>query len=98
MKSSYKIIVASKAHLAVAIAMVAMVVAGGATFGSWAVSSGPGNGYPKGLTAPNPPLNDASGSTVADLYPGGSGAVKISVTNPNAFAVTITGVTGAGAI
>jgi hypothetical protein len=98
MKSSYKIIVASKAHLAVAIAMVAMVVAGGATFGSWAVSSSAGNGYAKALTATNLTLNDASASTVADLYPGGSGAVKISVTNPNAFAVTITGVTGAGAI
>jgi hypothetical protein len=98
MKNSYKIIVASKAHLAVAIAMVAMVVAGGATFGSWAVSSSAGNGYAKAVTATNLTLNDASASTVADLYPGGSGAVKISVTNPNAFAVTITGVTGAGAI
>src|SRR5205814_844496 len=88
MKSSYKIIVASKAHLAVAIAIVAMVVAGGATFGSWAVSSSAGNGYAKALTATNLTLNDASASTVADLYPGGSGAVKISVTNPNAFAVT----------
>jgi hypothetical protein len=98
MKNSYKIIVASKAHLAVAIAMVAMVVAGGATFGSWVVSSSAGNGYAKALTASNLTLNDASASTVADLYPGGSGAVKISVTNPNAFAVTITGVTGAGTI
>jgi hypothetical protein len=98
MKSSYKIIVASKAHLAVAIAMVAMVVAGGATFGSWVVSSSAGNGYAKATTAQNLTLNDASASTVADLYPGGSGAVKISVTNPNSFAVTITSVTGAGAV
>ena len=50
------------------------------------------------LTAQNLTLNDASASTVADLYPGGSGAVKLSVTNPNPFAVTITGVTGAGTI
>ena len=92
MKDICKIIVGSKGRLAVALAMVAMVVAGGATFGSWAVGSDAGNGYAKAVTAQNLTLSDASASTVADLYPGGSGAVKIKVTNPNSFAVTITGV------
>ena len=98
MKDIFKIIVGSKGRLAVALAMAAMVVAGGATFGSWAVSSDAGNGYAKAVTAQNLTLSDASASTVADLYPGGSGAVKIKVTNPNAFAVTITGVAGAGTV
>jgi hypothetical protein len=93
-----KAIVGSKARLAVAISATAMVVAGGATLGSWAVSSSAGNGYAKAVTAQNLTLSDASASTVADLYPGATGAVKIKVTNPNAFAVTITGVSGAGTI
>jgi hypothetical protein len=98
MKDIFKIIVGSKGRLAVALAMATMVVAGGATFGSWAVSSEAGNGYAKAVTAQNLTLSDASASTVADLYPGGSGAVKIKVTNPNSFAVTITGVAGAGTV
>jgi hypothetical protein len=93
-----KTIVGSKTRLAVAISMTAMVTGGGATFGSWAVSADAGSGYAKALTAQNLTLSDASASTVADLYPGGSGAVKIKVTNPNAFAVTVTGVSGAGSI
>jgi hypothetical protein len=98
MKDILKIIVGSRTRLAVAISLTAMVLAGGATFGSWAVSSSAGNGYAKAVTAQNLTLSDASASTVADLYPGGTGTVKIKVTNPNAFAVTITGVSGAGTI
>jgi hypothetical protein len=98
MKDIVTTILGSKARLAVALSMTAMVLAGGATFGSWAVSADAGNGYAKAVTAQNLTLADVSASTVADLYPGGSGAVKIRVTNPNAFAVTITGVAGAGAI
>jgi hypothetical protein len=98
MKDMLRIIVASRTRLAVAISLTAMVVAGGATFGSWAVSSDAGNGYAKAVTAQNLTLSDASALTVADLYPGGTGTVKIKVTNPNAFAVTVTGVSGAGTI
>jgi hypothetical protein len=81
-----------------ALLAITMVVAGGATFGSWAVGSDAGNGYAKAVTAQNLTLSDASASTVADLYPGGTGNVKLKVTNPNAFAVTITGVAGDGTI
>jgi hypothetical protein len=81
-----------------ALVLIALVVAGGVTFGSWAVGSDPGSAYAKAVSAQNLTLSDATASTVADLYPGGTGAVKIKVTNPNAFAVTITGVAGAGAI
>jgi len=92
-----KSLVATPASLAVAASVAAMAIAGGATtFGAWTVS-GTGDGYAKAVTASNLTLNDVSGTTVADLYPGGTGAVKFSVTNPNAFAVTITGVAANGA-
>lgn len=75
-----------------------MVTAVGATtFGAWTVG-GSGSGYAKAVTAVNLTMNDVSGTTVADLYPGGTGAVKFSVTNPNAFAVTITDVTAGSAV
>jgi hypothetical protein len=43
-------------------------------------------------------LSDASASTTAQLYPGGTGDIWIKVTNSNPFAVTVTSVTGAGTI
>lgn len=98
MKDLIKIIVASKARLALAVALTTTVVAGGVTFGSWAISSSAGNGYAKAVTAQSLTLGDASASTVAQLYPSGSGDVKVKVTNPNPFAVTVTDVAGSGAI
>ena len=41
---------------------------------------------------------DASASTSAQLYPGGSGDVKLSIHNPNAYPVRVTSVTGSGTI
>jgi hypothetical protein len=98
MKDVFSIILASRARLAIALLLVAAVIAGGVTFGSWAVGSSPGNGYAKATSAQNLTLSDASASTVAQLYPGGTGDVKVKVTNPNLFAVTITSVAGAGTI
>ena len=98
MTNVVKSIVSSRSHLVAALVAVTVVAAGAATFGSWAVGSDAGNGYAKAVTAQNLALSDASGSTVADLYPGGTGNVKVTVTNPNAFAVTVTGVSGAGTI
>ncbi|HST17037.1 MAG TPA: hypothetical protein VLK36_05165 [Gaiellaceae bacterium] len=95
MQDAVSIILASRARLAVALALVAVIVAGGATFGSWAVSSSPGNGYAKAVTAVNLTFNDVSATTVAQLYPGGNGDVKVSVNNPNPFPVTITAVNAA---
>jgi hypothetical protein len=88
----------SRAHLVAALLAVTIVAASAVTFGSWAVGSGPGNGYAKAVTAQNLTLSDASASTVADLYPGGTGSVVVKVTNPNSFAVTVTGVSGNGTI
>ena len=96
MQDAVSIILASRARLAIALALVAVIIAGGVTFGSWAVSSSPGNGYAKALTAQNLTFNDVSATTSATLYPGGSGDVKVSVNNPNPFAVTITAVNGTG--
>jgi hypothetical protein len=97
MQDAVSIILASRARLAIALALVAVIIAGGVTFGSWAVSSSPGNGYAKALTAQNLTFNDVHASTVAQLYPGGNGDVLVSVNNPNPFAVTITAVNGTAA-
>jgi hypothetical protein len=69
----------------------------GAAIAAWSVS-GSGSGYAKATTATLLTVGDASASTSADLYPGGTGAVKLMVTNPNGFAVRITSVSGTGAI
>ena len=98
MKDVLSVVLANRTRLAVASALIAVVIAGGVTLGSWAVGSDPGNGYAKATSAQNLTLSDASASTVAQLYPGGTGDVEVKVTNPNPFAVTVTSVAGAGTI
>jgi len=97
MHDAISIIFASRARLTVALALVAAVIAGGVTFGSWAVGSDPGNGYAKAKSSANLTLSDASASTTAQLFPGGTGDVLVKVTNPNPFAVTITAIVLPGA-
>ena len=81
--------------------LVAIVSAGalctGVAIAAWAVS-GSGSGYAKAGTASALTLGDASAATTADLYPGATGSVKLSITNPNAFAVRVTTVNGNGTI
>lgn len=96
MHDAISIIFASRARLTVALALVAAVIAGGVTFGSWAVGSDPGNGYAKAKSSANLTLSDSSASTTAQLFPGGTGDVVVKVTNPNPFAVTVTSVKGTG--
>jgi hypothetical protein len=98
LQATLKIIAAERVRLALALSAVAITATAGVTFGSWAVASSPGAGYAKAKLALNLTLLDASSSTTAQLYPGGTGDLYIKVTNPNPFAVTITTVTGAGAI
>ena len=87
----------SRFRLAVAVLATGAVVAGGATYGSWVVGSDAGNAYAKAVSAQNLTLSGTAGA--ADLWPGKTAAaVKVTVTNPNAFAVTITTVAGAGTI
>ncbi len=98
MLSILKALVATPARLAVAASIVAVVVAGGAiTFGAWTVD-GSGDDYAKAVTASNLAMNNVSATTVSDLYPGGTAHVKLSVTNPNNFSITITAVTANGAV
>ena len=73
----------------VAFAAVVALVATGVIVAAWS-TTGSGNGYAKAGTASALTIGDASAATVGDLYPGGSVAVKLKVTNPNPFAVRIT--------
>jgi hypothetical protein len=88
---------ASSLKTALALAALTVTVAGGMTLGAWTVS-GSGDAYAKATTASALTIGDASASTAAQLYPGGSGDVKVKVTNPNSFDVTVTGVTRTGTI
>lgn len=98
LRQSLAILGADKARLSLALTLLAVLVTGAITFGSWAVGSGPGNGYSKALASQSLTLLDASASTSAQLYPGGTGDLTIKVSNPNPFGVTVTAVTGSGTI
>jgi hypothetical protein len=98
LRESLRIIAADKARLALALSAVAVMSSTAVTFGSWSVSSSAGSGYSKAKLALNLTLSDASASTTAQLYPGGTGDLYVKVTNPNPFAVTVSSVTGAGTI
>jgi hypothetical protein len=87
----------SKAQLAISVGLVTVLAGVGVGIAAWS-TNGNGTAYAKAATAGAVTLSDASASTTGDLYPGGSGALKVKVTNPNAFPVQITAVTGNGAI
>ena len=78
--------------LVFALVAVGALVLSGVLIAAWS-TSGSGNGYAKAGTASALTIGDASASTTGDLYPGGTGAVKLKVTNPNPFPVRITSVT-----
>jgi hypothetical protein len=78
--------------LVFALAAVGALVLSGVLVAAWG-TSGSGNGYAKAGTASALTISDASASTTGDLYPGGTGALKLKVTNPNPFPVRITSVT-----
>lgn len=79
--------------------LVALAAAAGVAVAAWSTSTS-GNAYSKASTASPLVLSDASASTSGDLYPGGSGDLKLKVANPNSFPVRITAValTAAGTI
>jgi hypothetical protein len=67
------------------------------SYAAW-TSSGGGTGFAKAQTAKALTSLDASGSTNATVYPGATGDLTISVSNPNSYPVKVTDVTGNGAI
>jgi hypothetical protein len=74
-----------------------VILTAGVAFAAW-TAGGSGNGYAKAGTVGALTTVDASASTTAQLYPGGTGDVKITISNPNSFPVTVTGVSGNGTI
>jgi hypothetical protein len=76
-------------------ASLAVFLIGSVVFAAWLVT-GTGNGAAQADTADA--LVVTAGSTSAQLYPGGSGDVTLSVQNPNPFPVDITSIVRSGAI
>jgi len=74
-----------------AIAALATLAAAGIAIAAWSTSTS-GNAYSKATTASAIALSDASASTSGDLYPGGTGDLKLKVSNPNSFPVRISSV------
>ena len=74
---------------------LAVFLIGSVVFAAWLVT-GTGNGAAEADTADA--LVVTAGSTTAQLYPGGSGDVKLSIQNPNPFPVAISSIVGSGAI
>jgi nitrogen regulatory protein PII len=79
--------------------MIALGVALAASvaFAAW-TATGTGSGYTQATTASVLSTVDVSASTTAQLYPGGTSDVKIEISNPNPYAVTVTSVVGSGTI
>jgi hypothetical protein len=98
LRAALRIIAADNARLALALYAIQVVATTAVTFGSRTVSSSAGSGYSKAKVASSLTLSDASASTTAQLYAGGTGDIWIKVNNSNPFAVTVTSVTGAGTI
>lgn len=67
-----------------------LLVPAGVGYALWS-ASGTGPGSSKAITAQD--LTVSGGSATAQLYPGASGNVVFSVTNPNPYAVDVTAAT-----
>ena len=84
-------------RLAVVCGALTVFIVGGVVLAAWLVP-GNGQGYSKASSAQALTTSDVSASTTAQLYPGGSGDVKVKIDNPNPFAVTVTKVEANGAV
>jgi hypothetical protein len=82
----------NRKKLLVLAALLAVALSVGGAVASWS-TSGSGNASAKAATASAITLADASALTTGDLYPGGTGNVKLKISNPNSFPVSITSVT-----
>jgi hypothetical protein len=77
--------------------VVGAMLAAGVAFAAW-TATGSGGGYAKATTAQALTTVDVSASTPATLYPGATGNVKLSISNPNPYPVTVSSVSGSSAI
>ena len=87
----------SKRNLIVTGVTVIVMTAGGFVYAAW-TTNGSGSGYAKAGSSQALTTVDVSASTAATLYPGVSGDVKLQISNPNPYAVRVTGVSGNGTI
>lgn len=81
-------------------AMIVLLVGLGVTvaFAAW-TTNGTGNATAKARSSQALTTVDVSASTLATLYPGGTGDLYLSINNPNSYPVRVTGVApGSGAI
>jgi len=81
----------------VASLFLGILLAGSVAF-AWWTASGTGSGYTKAQTATAVTTVDVSGTTTAQLHPGGTSDVILQISNGNTYAVTVTNINGNGAI
>ena len=74
---------------------IMVILAANIAFAAW-TASGTGSGTATAVSAQA--LTTTAAATTADLYPGSTGAVKVTVNNPNDYAVQISSITGDGDI
>jgi hypothetical protein len=75
--------------------LVAGMMASGIAWAAW-TADGTGSGYAGATTAEALTTSPATAS--ADLYPGSTGDVTVTINNPNDYAVNVTSITGNGTI
>lgn len=80
--------------LAVAAAIVVGATTVGIAFAAW-TTNGTGSGSAKATDAIDLTTVDASASTTAQLYPGGSGDLEITIQNDNPYPVRVTDINNA---
>jgi hypothetical protein len=66
---------------------LASILISSVALASW-LASGTGSGFAKATTAQS--LTTSTVAAVADLYPGGTGDLKITINNPNPYPVRVT--------
>ena len=82
---------------AVTVAGLSLLLAAGVAYAAW-TASGSGLGYAKAGSAQDLTTVDASASVVNTLVPGGTGDFAITVSNPNAYPVSVSAVTLNGSV
>jgi hypothetical protein len=75
--------------------VLGVALASSIAFAAW-TATGSGAGYTQATNASPLTTVDVSASTAAQLYPGGTSDVKISISNPNPYPVLVTSVSGSG--